>query len=92
MDLSAVTGGQAAVLQAKRQSLMDLAKLFGWIVERHDDASRLEERLATMSPEQRMKLARDMAVRLREQVARYREIEAKEVGAESRDRTGRFRE
>ena len=35
-----------------------------------------EQRLATMTREQRMELAVDMAVRLKEQVARYREIEA----------------
>ena len=45
-----------------------------WVVEKREDVS-FEERLATMTPEQRMELARDMAARLKEQVARYREIE-----------------
>jgi hypothetical protein len=38
MDLSEVTGGRAAVLQVKRQSLMDLAKLLGWTREKLSSA------------------------------------------------------
>ena len=48
-----------------------------FIDRRHLDVS-FEQRLATMTPEQRRELAVDMAIRLKEQVARYREIEAKE--------------
>ena len=57
MDLSEVTGSHTAVLQAKRQSLMDLAKLFGWVVEKSEDVS-IEERLSRMTDEQRMEEAR----------------------------------
>ena len=45
-----------------------------FIDRRHLDVS-FEQRLATMTPEQRMELARDMAMKMKEQVARYREIE-----------------
>jgi phage terminase small subunit len=52
-----------------------LGKELGMFIDRsHLDVS-FEQRLATMTPEQRMELARDMATRLKEQVARYREIE-----------------
>jgi len=52
-----------------------LGKELGMFVDRrHLDVS-FEQRLATMTPEQRMELARDMAVKMKEQVARYREIE-----------------
>jgi hypothetical protein len=60
-----------------------LGKELGMFIDRsHLDVS-FEQRLATMSPEQRMELARDMAVRLKEQVARYREIEGKTVENEA---------
>jgi hypothetical protein len=56
-----------------------LGKELGMFVDhRHLDVS-FEQRLATMTPEQRMELARDMATRLKEQVARYREIEGRTV-------------
>jgi hypothetical protein len=74
MDLSEITGGKAVVLQAKRQSLMDLAKLFGWIVEKREEVS-MEDRLAAMTPEQRREDARQLAARIREQLARYPMIE-----------------
>ena len=74
MDLSQVTGGCAAVLQAKRQSLMDLATLFGWTVEKREGVS-IEDRLAGMTPEQREEDAIQFAARLRAQIERYKLIE-----------------
>lgn len=64
-------------LADKIAALSKLGQELGMFINRqHLDVS-FEQRLATMTPEQRMELARDMAVRLKEQVARYREIEGK---------------
>ena len=68
MDLSEVSGGQAAVLQAKRQSLMDLSKLFGWVVEKREDVSRIEERLAQMTDAERLEDAKRLMGRIRERL------------------------
>ena len=40
-------------LADKRAALMDLAKLFGWVIEKREDVTKLEERLRAMTPEQR---------------------------------------
>lgn len=37
-------------LHDKRAALMDLARMFGWIVEKSETTLRLEEKLATMTP------------------------------------------
>ncbi|HEV2186503.1 MAG TPA: hypothetical protein VGR70_04815 [Stellaceae bacterium] len=68
MDLSGLTGSHAAVLQAKRQSLMDLAKLCGWVVEKREDVS-VEERISRMTDEQRLEEARKLADRIRRRLA-----------------------
>ena len=77
MDLSALTGNCAAVLQAKRQSLMDLAKLFRWVAEQRADIS-IEERLSRMTPEERAEDARQLAERIKRKLEKY---EAMEDGA-----------
>ena len=87
MDLSKVTGSHAAVLQAKRQSLMDLAKLFGWVVERREDVS-IEERLRQMTREQREAHAEQLAAQIRETVDRYKLIEGEAVDVTPEDEAG----
>jgi hypothetical protein len=72
MDLSEVTGGRAVVLQVKRQSLMDLAKLFGWVIDGRggdDEVRRLEERLRMMTPEQQLEDAKALHERARRALA-----------------------
>jgi hypothetical protein len=70
MDLSEVAGGRAAVLQVKRQSLMDLAKLCGWIIERRkDDGPSEEERLRKLTPEQRAEEMAQLMQQAREVLA-----------------------
>jgi hypothetical protein len=73
MDLSEVTGSHTAVLQAKRQSLMDLAKLFGWVVEKREDVS-FEERISRMTDEQRLEEAGKLADRIRRRLDRDRHL------------------
>jgi hypothetical protein len=73
MDLSEVTRGHTAVLQAKRQSLMDLAKLCGWVVEKRDDVS-VEQRIAMMTDEQRLEEAGKLAERIRARLDRDRHL------------------
>jgi hypothetical protein len=51
---------------------MAIAKLFGWIIEKREDVSRLEERLKAMSPEERRQDAEEM----------YRKARAKLLGYE----------
>jgi hypothetical protein len=73
MDLSEVTRGHTAVLQAKRQSLMDLAKLCGWVVEKRDDVS-VEQRIAMMTDEQRLEEAGKLADRIRRRLDEDRHL------------------
>jgi hypothetical protein len=91
MDLSKVTGGQGAVLQTKRQSLMDLAKLCGWIVEKHDDVSRIGERLRNMTDAERLEDAKQLAARIREtlDMDRRRTIEGQATGIKDNTDTTR---
>lgn len=63
MDFTKDDSVSAALLQLKRQCLMDVAKLFGWIIERKEDISRIEERLRNMTPEQREADAEDLCNR-----------------------------
>jgi hypothetical protein len=87
MDLSEVTGSHTAVLQAKRQSLMDLAKLFGWVVEKREDVS-IEDRLAAMTKEQREAHAEQLAREIRVTVDRYKLIEGEAVDVTPEDEAG----
>ncbi len=65
--------------QTKRQSLMDLAKLCGWIVEKHDDVSRIAQRLENMTDAERLEDAKQLAARIRARLDqdRLRTIEGK---------------
>jgi hypothetical protein len=58
MDFSKEVSVPTGLLQAKRQSLMDIAKLFGWISER-EEVTPLEQRLRAMTPDQREEYARE---------------------------------
>jgi hypothetical protein len=78
MDFSREANVPAALLQVKRQSLMDLAKLFGWVTEKHEDVSRLEDRLRAMTPEQRRQDAIEVFRR-----AKARLLEDQRQGGES---------
>ena len=55
-------------LYDKRAALMDIAKLFGWVIHKTEDVSRLEERLAQMSPEQRRQDAADIYRKARDRL------------------------
>jgi hypothetical protein len=57
----------------KRQSLMDLAKLCGWVVEKRDDVS-VEQRIAMMTDEQRLEEAGKLAERIRARLDRDRHL------------------
>lgn len=47
-------------LHPKIEAGMAIAKLFGWIIERKEDVTRIEERLRNMTPEQREADAEDL--------------------------------
>jgi hypothetical protein len=62
----------AALLQVKRQNLMDIAKLFGWVVQKHEDVTRLKERLAKMTPDERAREAERDFAQARQALVEYR--------------------
>ena len=53
------------------QSLMDLAKLFGWIAEKREDFSAAE-RLSRMTDEQKLEEAKALSAKVRAMLARER--------------------
>ncbi len=55
-------------LWPKVEAGMGIAKLFGWVIHKTEDVSRLEERLAQMSPEQRRQDAADIYRKARERL------------------------
>ena len=69
-------------LDPRVAGLTGLAKLFGWMIERPDAALQsMEERLRSMTEEQHIHLARDLAARARAVLIedqRRREREAKD--------------
>ena len=79
MDLRDVGRGGAAVLHAKRGALMDIARICGWIVEKREDVTPLEQRLRAMTPEQREADAEDL---YRRAMQRLREDDGNVAGGE----------
>jgi predicted ATPase len=65
---------------------MDLAKLFGWVVETREDVS-IEERLSRMTDEQRMEEARQLAERMRQRLIAdgFRTIDGKVIDVTPRE-------
>ena len=51
---------------------MDIAKLFGWVVQKHEDVTRLKERLAKMTPDERAREAERDFAQARQALVEYR--------------------
>jgi hypothetical protein len=54
-------------------SAVDIAKLFGWVVEKREDVS-FEERISRMTDEQRLEEAGKLADRIRRRLDRDRHL------------------
>ena len=72
-------------LYNRNVALMNIARMFGWVIERQEDTKSLEARLRTMTPEQREDVARSFQAQLQ---AKLREAAAETEATDAEGRRG----
>jgi phage terminase small subunit len=58
-------------LYNRNAALMNVARMFGWVIERQEDTKSLEARLRQMTPEQRRQHADDLAAQIQRRLAEH---------------------
>ena len=75
-------------LHPKIHAAMGIARMFGWVVQKHEDVSPLEERLRAMTPEQRAADADELHRKVRQMLLEDQRAREAEAEAEAEEDGG----